>query len=86
MILNDLLKNTRTPLDCMRHGIHRSQHAWTPESDDALLNAISIYGTDNWILGKFRLKSILRTINLILCVSRESCLGRCNSPAMSKSV
>ncbi|KIM83791.1 hypothetical protein PILCRDRAFT_818814 [Piloderma croceum F 1598] len=44
------LGNTRTPLDCMRHGIHRNQHAWTPESDDALLNAVSIYGTDNWIL------------------------------------
>jgi hypothetical protein len=37
----------------MRHGIYRNQHAWTPESDDALLNAVSIYGTDNWILGEF---------------------------------
>jgi hypothetical protein len=53
ILFKTLSQNTRTPLDCMRHGIHRNQHAWTPESDDALLNAVSIYGTDNWILGEF---------------------------------
>lgn len=61
--LNSKLKNTRTPLDCMRHGIYRKQHVWTPESDDALLNAVSIYGTDNWILGEFLCKFILTIIN-----------------------
>ncbi|KZP24602.1 hypothetical protein FIBSPDRAFT_856792 [Athelia psychrophila] len=44
------LGTNRTPLDCMRHGLQRKSHNWTPASDKALLNAIHIYGIDNWIL------------------------------------
>jgi hypothetical protein len=36
----------------MRHGIHRKLHTWTPESDDTLLSAVDVYGTDNWTVGE----------------------------------
>lgn len=44
------LKTNRTPLDCMRHGTVRKTHVWTPESDNALLEAVRIYGQNNWLL------------------------------------
>lgn len=56
----------------MRHGVHRGQHTWTPESDDALLSAISVYGTNNWIIGKFQGKIIFWMHNLTLCRSVAS--------------
>jgi hypothetical protein len=42
----------RTPLDCMRHGIVRRTHVWTPEFDEKLLDAVEIYGTNNWLIGQ----------------------------------
>ncbi|KAI0072080.1 hypothetical protein K474DRAFT_1729844 [Panus rudis PR-1116 ss-1] len=42
------LGTNRTPVDCMRHAIIRKAHTWTPESDQRLLDAIEIYGTNNW--------------------------------------
>ncbi|CCM02807.1 uncharacterized protein FIBRA_04918 [Fibroporia radiculosa] len=40
----------RTPVDCMRHGIIRRTHSWTPEADERLMQAVYIYGTDTWSL------------------------------------
>ncbi|KAI0663109.1 hypothetical protein C8Q70DRAFT_493312 [Cubamyces menziesii] len=40
----------RTPVDCMRHAVVRKAHSWTPEADRRLLEAVGIYGTDNWSL------------------------------------
>ncbi|KAH9894334.1 hypothetical protein C8Q73DRAFT_513228 [Cubamyces lactineus] len=40
----------RTPVDCMRHAVVRKTHSWTPEADKRLLEAVDIYGTDNWAL------------------------------------
>ncbi|KAF7973216.1 hypothetical protein HWV62_15815 [Athelia sp. TMB] len=44
------LDTNRTPLDCMRHGLTRKSHNWTSESDEALRNAVKVYGIDNWTL------------------------------------
>ncbi|EMD41117.1 hypothetical protein CERSUDRAFT_91875 [Gelatoporia subvermispora B] len=44
------LGTRRTPLDCMRHAIIRRTHTWTPEYDRKLLQAVKIYGSDNWSL------------------------------------
>jgi len=44
-------QTNRTPLDCMRHGAVRKTHVWTPESDNALLEAVEVYGLNNWLLG-----------------------------------
>jgi len=44
-------QTNRTPLDCMRHGAVRKTHIWTPESDNALLEAVEVYGLNNWLLG-----------------------------------
>ncbi|KAF8843148.1 hypothetical protein BDN67DRAFT_964789 [Paxillus ammoniavirescens] len=44
------LGTNRTPLDCMRNGTTRRTHQWTAESDDRLLQAIHVYGHDNWHL------------------------------------
>ena len=45
------MQTNRTPLDCMRHGLMRKGHTWTSESDEALRNAVKVYGIDNWALG-----------------------------------
>ncbi|KAI0650090.1 hypothetical protein C8Q79DRAFT_1006389 [Trametes meyenii] len=44
------LGTRRTPVDCMRHAIVRKTHSWTPDADQRLLEAVDIYGTDNWAL------------------------------------
>ncbi|KAI0921477.1 hypothetical protein AcW1_004560 [Taiwanofungus camphoratus] len=44
------LGTRRTPVDCMRHAITRRTHVWSPEADERLMEAVRIYGTDNWIL------------------------------------
>ncbi|CAL1701678.1 unnamed protein product [Somion occarium] len=43
------LGTNRTPVDCLRHAITRRTHAWTPESDRRLIEAIQIYGTVSWL-------------------------------------
>jgi len=50
------VQTNRSPLDCMRHGTVRKTHVWTPESDNALLEAINVYGLNNWLLGIFRVE------------------------------
>ena len=50
----------RTPVDCMRHAVVRKAHSWTPEADRRLLEAVGIYGTDNWSLG--RLSCLIRIL------------------------
>lgn len=47
----DISQTNRTPIDCMRHAFNRKSHSWTLESDARLLEAVEIYGTDNWNLG-----------------------------------
>ncbi|OCH93548.1 hypothetical protein OBBRIDRAFT_885384 [Obba rivulosa] len=44
------LGTRRTPLDCMRHAITRRTHFWTPEADHKLMQAVKVYGSDNWSL------------------------------------
>ncbi|KAF9534376.1 hypothetical protein CPB83DRAFT_931095 [Crepidotus variabilis] len=44
------LGTNRIPIDCMRHGITRPRHTWDPESDRALIQAVELYGHDNWHL------------------------------------
>ncbi|KIK95648.1 hypothetical protein PAXRUDRAFT_368727 [Paxillus rubicundulus Ve08.2h10] len=48
--ITERLGTNRTPLDCMRNGTTRRTHHWTAESDDRLLQAIHVYGQDNWHL------------------------------------
>ncbi|KAI0772651.1 hypothetical protein BC629DRAFT_1291343 [Irpex lacteus] len=42
------LGTNRTPIDCMRHAVQRKAHVWTPEADNRLLEAVRIYGRENW--------------------------------------
>jgi hypothetical protein len=35
----------------MRHAIPRKQHVWSAASDARLLEAVKVYGIDNWLLG-----------------------------------
>ncbi|KAI0742142.1 hypothetical protein BC629DRAFT_1563992 [Irpex lacteus] len=42
------LGTNRTPVDCMRHAVQRKAHVWTPEADNRLLEAVRIYGRENW--------------------------------------
>jgi hypothetical protein len=44
-------QTNRSPIDCMRHGLQRFNHIWTPESDNRLIQYVKIYGLDNWSLG-----------------------------------
>lgn len=73
------------PLDCMRHGIVRKTHIWTPESDNALLEAIKTYGLNNWLLGTSRERDNLSITNGEMH-SRACSFTRRNGPAMSKPV
>lgn len=78
-------QTNRTPLDCMRHGTIRKTHVWTPESDLALLEAIKIYGLNNWLLGASQGHDGLAITDGKMS-SRACSFARCNSPAMSKPV
>ncbi|OBZ76938.1 snRNA-activating protein complex subunit 4 [Grifola frondosa] len=44
------LGTQRTPVDCMRHAITRKAHVWNSDSDNRLIEAVKIYGADNWML------------------------------------
>ncbi|KAF8974614.1 hypothetical protein BDZ97DRAFT_38184 [Flammula alnicola] len=44
------LGTNRIPIDCMRHGIPRHRHSWSPESDQKLIQAVESCGIDNWQL------------------------------------
>ncbi|EPQ59573.1 hypothetical protein GLOTRDRAFT_34698 [Gloeophyllum trabeum ATCC 11539] len=44
------LGTNRTPIDCMRTAVPRRTHVWTAEADDRLLEAVKIYGLENWLL------------------------------------
>ncbi|KAJ4472241.1 hypothetical protein J3R30DRAFT_3298594, partial [Lentinula aciculospora] len=44
------LSTNRTPIDCMRKGIKKVKHTWTPEADRRLLEAVQAYGIENWAL------------------------------------
>jgi hypothetical protein len=44
-------QTNRSPIDCMRHGLQRFNHVWTPESDNRLIQCVKVYGLDNWSLG-----------------------------------
>ncbi|TFK56090.1 hypothetical protein OE88DRAFT_1606944, partial [Heliocybe sulcata] len=44
------LGTNRTPMDCMRNVVPRKIHTWTNEADERLLEAVKIYGIDNWLL------------------------------------
>ncbi|KAI0347492.1 hypothetical protein BDW22DRAFT_1351937 [Trametopsis cervina] len=43
------LGTRRTPVDCMRHAVERKAHVWTAEADARLLEAVKIYGMENWL-------------------------------------
>ncbi|KAF9468976.1 hypothetical protein BDZ94DRAFT_1231965 [Collybia nuda] len=42
------LGTNRTPVDCMRHGFPRQRHTWNHIFDQKLLDAVELYGTNNW--------------------------------------
>ncbi|KAI0040698.1 hypothetical protein FA95DRAFT_1566185 [Auriscalpium vulgare] len=44
------LGTNRVPLDVMRHAIPRQTHVWDTESDSRLLEAVAMYGMENWQL------------------------------------
>ncbi|KAJ7086654.1 hypothetical protein C8R44DRAFT_33702 [Mycena epipterygia] len=43
------LGTNRLPIDCMRQGLERPRHVWTPEADQKILDAVKQYGT-SWSL------------------------------------
>lgn len=55
----------------MRHGTTRRTHVWTPEADEDLLDAIKIYGTNNWLIGRLRLSSSLMCFSNMAFQSQE---------------
>ncbi|PPQ77700.1 hypothetical protein CVT25_011135 [Psilocybe cyanescens] len=46
----ETLQTSRTPIDCMRHGLPPHRHNWTPEADQKLIKAVQTCGIDNWQL------------------------------------
>ncbi|KAK7060331.1 hypothetical protein VNI00_001096 [Paramarasmius palmivorus] len=42
------LGTNRVPIDCMKNALERPRHNWTQESDKKLLEAVTLYGTNNW--------------------------------------
>ncbi|KAF9485406.1 hypothetical protein BDN70DRAFT_639030 [Pholiota conissans] len=44
------LGTSRVPIDCMRHGMLRTRHTWSPEMDEKLVGAVQSCGQDNWQL------------------------------------
>ncbi|KJA24523.1 hypothetical protein HYPSUDRAFT_473559 [Hypholoma sublateritium FD-334 SS-4] len=48
--ISEKLGTNRTPIDCMKHGVPRHRHNWSPEADQKLLVAVESCGHDNWQL------------------------------------
>ena len=46
-----------------RQGCGISHHTWTPESDKKLIEAVSLFGMNNWQLGMFFFE-IIHFLNL----------------------
>ncbi|KAJ8086384.1 hypothetical protein PM082_005207 [Marasmius tenuissimus] len=44
------LGTNRVPIDCMRNAIPRPRHLWDTESDKRLVEAVKLYGQNNWSL------------------------------------
>jgi hypothetical protein len=42
----------RVPIDCMRRAIRRPHHTWDVDSDQRLLDAVNMFGTYNWNIGR----------------------------------
>ncbi|KAF5370147.1 hypothetical protein D9758_001280 [Tetrapyrgos nigripes] len=42
------LGTNRTPIECMRRGYVRTKHTWSAVADRRLLEAVEIYGLENW--------------------------------------
>uniref|UniRef100_A0A0W0FCB9 Uncharacterized protein n=1 Tax=Moniliophthora roreri TaxID=221103 RepID=A0A0W0FCB9_MONRR len=42
------LGTNRVPIDCMKNGLQRPKHNWNDESDKKLLEAVQLYGLNNW--------------------------------------
>lgn len=66
----------------MRNAIIRRMHVWSPESDERLLNAVRIYGTENWSIGKPHLKSpycvlIIGALQVARMVSEDVTANQC---------
>ncbi|KAA1466108.1 hypothetical protein DENSPDRAFT_790470 [Dentipellis sp. KUC8613] len=65
------LGTNRTPIDCMRHAIPRKTLSWDDESDIRLLDAVKIYGTENWSLGTLLvIISVNRLTDMLFVVAR----------------
>ncbi|KAF9263614.1 hypothetical protein L218DRAFT_972983 [Marasmius fiardii PR-910] len=44
------LGTNRVPIDCMRNANARPHHIWTAEADEKLIEAVGLYGNNNWAL------------------------------------
>ncbi|EKM80484.1 hypothetical protein AGABI1DRAFT_128158 [Agaricus bisporus var. burnettii JB137-S8] len=44
------LGTNRVPIDCMKQAITRPRHQWDTNADQKLLEAVEIFGTNNWNL------------------------------------
>ncbi|KAG7097186.1 hypothetical protein E1B28_004558 [Marasmius oreades] len=44
----EALGTNRVPIECMRNSIPRPRHAWTPDADKRLVEAVELYGHNNW--------------------------------------
>jgi hypothetical protein len=54
----------------MRHGVARKMHVWSPETDKRLLDAIQVYGTNNWLIGVKGFSFLAPTSLIIFSVAR----------------
>lgn len=68
----------------MRHGTSRPNHVWSPESEARLSEAVKMYGTLNWPLGKlfFLVISPVKDTELLIVaryVSENATAAQCQS-------
>ncbi|KAJ7507517.1 hypothetical protein B0H11DRAFT_2218359 [Mycena galericulata] len=47
------LGTNRLPIDCMRQGLERPRHVWTPDADQKLLDAVKQYGTSWGLVARY---------------------------------
>jgi hypothetical protein len=59
-------QTNRVPIDVMRNTIPRQIITWDDKTTTKLANAIEVYGTENWPLGKLKFRLFCRLLNGVL--------------------
>lgn len=71
-------------MDVMRRAVPRAVHVWDRDADERLLDAVKVYGVENWSLGSSICTPYFRTETNAQVLSGPAGLRRCHACTMPK--